>query len=684
MKKLLSICFLSILLGLLSFSTRAQSSGGSNCASGFWIQNLQPDTISGLVNLPADMPNTGKLPLSHTLGSAYYSTTTGVYLGNAHPQVTELYELHFCNTCGLDPKTKVSVDWLLYRDGQLVNDNLSDYVEFGIYTLYSKLNQYGQCQSIQWLGGTVNNGFGYCTQVPGSYSLYDTIHGLNGPCNDPTNYPGAMHVEQGTPMAVLTQLGEIVPAQGLTSIYSESLDYFYLDFFQQTRTIVQIKWKQVGNYKLVMRIRERVGGTPWNNLTWNENDTTDFIGGHQSCCGQVIAEDSIAFPYLGEFSKEVCEQEHYIFGRPEYDFHVTMPDTNVVFGQYVFDNTDCRYFQTDSIYRFHFFVRNTPEVVVLKQKDTLCKCSSFGPEQLLSMIKYDTVDLQYASDHKFLWYYWGANGYGWYEQMPDIDTVVGTYTFVVRQVNTYTNFNQFYSTELDTVVCAGDPVTLYVTFLEMDPPVVPAPADICLEVIDSAFIHTVAAEHDARCANTTRWYKTVSTSFHNNKTEYLSDLVYTGDEFPIHLIDYAPATNIDKTVKFYAVSYDQTRNCESTYFTTYTIYIHQTPELKKVTIPDMVNCPGAEVTMSVKINNSPDQTETPYTYKWNNDLTEVNLKAVGATTYTRVPFVADTVYTVNKPVNNSVSQIASFPLSNEVNTTTLNRSTPLLKSAAQV
>ena len=662
MKKLLSICFLSILLGLLSFSTRAQSSGGnSNCASGFWIQNLQPDTATGIVNLPSDMPNTGKLPLSHTLGSAYYSTTSGVYLGNAHPQVTELYELHFCNTCGLDPKTKVSVDWLLYRDGQLVNDNLSDYVEFGIYTLYSKLNQYGQCQSIQWLGGTVNNGFGYCTPVSGSYSLYDTIHGLNGPCNDPTNYPGAMHVEQGTPMAVLTQLGEIVPAQGLTSIYSESLDYFYLDFFQQTRTIVQIKWKQVGNYKLVMRIRERLGGTPWNNLTWNDNETTDFIGGHQSCCGQILAEDSIAYPYLGEFSKEVCEQEHYIFGRPEYDFHVTMPDTNVMFGQYVFDNTDCRYFQTDSIYRFHFFVRNTPEVVVLKQKDTLCKCSSFGPEQLLSMIKYDTVDLQYASDHKFLWYYWGANGYGWYEQMPDIDTVVGTYTFVVRQVNTYTNFNQFYSTELDTVVCAGDPVTLYVTFLEMDPPVVPAPANICLEVIDSAFIHSVTAEHDARCANTTRWYKTVSTNFHNNKTEYLSDLVYTGDEFPIHLIDYAPATNIDKTVKFYAVSYDQTRNCESKYFTTYTINIHQTPELKKVATPDMVNCPGAEVTMSVKINNNPDQTETPYTYKWNNDLTEVNLKAVGATTYTRVPFVADTVYTVG----NGTSNNAAFPLSNE-------------------
>lgn len=635
MKKLLSICFLSILLGLLSFSTWAQSSSGSsNCASGFWIQNLQPDTITGIVNLPSDMPNTGKLPLSHTLGNAFYNPLTGNYAGNAHPQVTELYELHFCNTCGLDPKTKVSVDWLLYRDGQLVNDNLSDYVEFGLYTLYSKLNQYGECQSISWLGGIVPNEFGYCDQVSGNYTLYDSIHGLNGPCNDPTNYPGAMQVEQGTPMAVLTQLGQIVPAGGQVSLYSQHLDYFYLDFFQQTRTIVQIKWKQVGNYKLVMRIRERLGGTPWNNMSWNENETEDFVGGHQSCCGRILAEDSIDYPYLGEFSKEVCEEEHYIFGRPEYDFHVTMPDTNVVFGQYVFEETDCKYFQTDSIYRFHFFVRNTPEVVVLKEKDTLCKCSSFGPEQLLSMITYDTVDLQYASDHKFMWYYWGANGYGWYDQMPKIDTVVGTYQFIVRQVNTYTNFNQFYSDELDTVVCSGDPDTIYVTFLEMDPPVVPDPADICLEVIDSTFIHTVVAEHDQRCATTTRWYKTVSTSY-SSLTEYLSDLVYTGDEFPIHLIDYAPATNVDKTVKFYAVSYDTTRNCESKYFTTYTIYIHQTPELVQVAPVPTEICPGSEATLKVKINNNPNQTDPAYTYYWNGDVTEVLVDG------TREAFVAD-------------------------------------------
>lgn len=638
MKKLLSICFLSILLGLLSFSTRAQVGGSSSCASGFWIENLQPDTISGIVNLPADMPNTGKLPLSHTLGSAYYSANSGAYLGNAHPQVTELYELHFCNLCGLDPKTKLSIDWLLYRDGQLVNDNLSDYVDLGIYTLYSKLNQYGQCQSISWLGGMVPNGFGYCDQVSGNYTLYDSIHGLNGPCNDPANYPGAMQVEQGTPMAVMTQLGEIVPAGGQFTLYSQHFDYMYLDFFQQTRTIVQIKWKQVGNYKLVMRVRERKGGTDWNNALWKDNGNgdggfseTDCIGGHQSCCGRILAEDSIAFPFLGEFSKEVCENEHYIFGRPEYDFHVTMPDTNVVFGQYVFDNTDCKYFETDSIYRFHFFVRNTPEVVVLKDKDTLCKCSSFGPEQLLSMITYDSLDLQYTSDHKFMWYYNNA----WHDAMPNIDTVVGTYTYIVRQVNTYTNFNQFYSNDRDTIVCAGEPVTLTVTFLEMDPPALPENIDVCLETIDENTVLKLVSVPDAKCANTTKWYSNARyvipgkpgyTSWYDDYfTAHLYTNSYIGktNELNVNLIDYVPSINKDTVLYFFATSYNDDRDCESKQYSFLTVTIHQTPELAQVAPIPSVICPGSEATMKVKINNNPDNTDAAYTYHWGGDVTEV-------------------------------------------------------------
>ena len=129
MKKLLSICFLSMLLGLLSFGVRAQNDNG--CKSGFWIENLQPDTIYGVVNMPPD----GKLPLMHTLGTGHF-TSTG-YQGNATYGNTEVYELHFCNTCGLADSTKVSLDWILLyenEDGEWVevNNNLSDYVDFAI------------------------------------------------------------------------------------------------------------------------------------------------------------------------------------------------------------------------------------------------------------------------------------------------------------------------------------------------------------------------------------------------------------------------------------------------------------------------------------------------------------------------------------------------------------------------
>ncbi len=655
MKKLLSICFLSILLGLLSFSAQAQ-----NC--GFLIKNLQPDTIEGVVQMSPD----GLLPLDHTLGSGVFINPDDPYdfYGNANVGRTELYELFLCNTCGLDPKTKISLDWILQRKNDagewvVVNDNISDYVDFDIYTLYSEINDTtGVCNRITWLGGRVPNGFGCCEQAVAP----DMFHGIT--CHSPVNYPGAVPVGQGTPYSVMNSLGELIPAMGMTPIYTEALDYFYYDFFSQTRTLLQLKWKQAGTYRLIMNVRERVGGTAWNNLTWNENETTDFIGGHQSCCGEILMSDTLSYPVFGEYSKEVCENEHFIFGRPEYDFHVTMPDTNVVFGRTINAGTGaCEMFQVDSLYRFHFFVRNTPEVVVLKDKDTLCKCSAFGPEQLLSMITYDTVDLQYASDHKFMWYYNNA----WHDAMPNIDTVVGTYTYVVRQVNTYTNFAQFYSDVLDTIVCSGEPVTLTVTFLEMDPPALPENIDVCLETIDENTVLKLVSVPDAKCANTTKWYSNARyvipgkpgyTSWYDDYfTAHLYTNSYIGktNELNVNLIDYVPSINKDTVLYFFATSYNDDRDCESKQYSFLTVTIHQTPELVQVAPIPSVICPGSEATLKVKINNNPDNTDAAYTYKWNGDVTEVLLDG------TRTPFVPDTVYTVG---NGTITN-AAFPFSSE-------------------
>jgi len=383
MKKLLSICFLSILLGLLSFGVRAQS---NNC-SGFWIENLQPVTLTGVANSPS---GDGTLVLNNVLNTAV--------VGN-----TDLYELHFC-PCGLDPKTKISVDWLLYRDGELVNDNLYNYVDqFEIYTLYPELNQQGVCQSIHWLGGAVPAEWGFCTpQAPA-----DMFSGVTS-CN-PTNYPGAMQVGQGTPGSVLSPLGLQVPAQGEFSIYSNNFDYFYMDFFTQTRTVVRIKWRQVGNYSLVMRIRQQNGGTAYD-FGWGENPEIDKVGGHMSCCGQILAQDSIHYLVTGDFSKEVCENEPYGFGTINntcdstsntYVFTSTVEDTMVLFGTYMQAHC-CDHLVVDSVYTFHFYQRNTPEAIV---KDTLvCQCNDVSAQSIINMVTYDPVDLDVADTSYLEWY----------------------------------------------------------------------------------------------------------------------------------------------------------------------------------------------------------------------------------------------------------------------------------------
>jgi len=638
MKKLLSICFLSILLGLLSFSTQAQQSNtGSSCASGFWIENLQPTTIHEIANLPADMPNTGDLPLTHTLGQLWYGST-GQYLGNAHPGQTELYELHFCNTCGLDPKTKVSIDWLVIRDGDTINDHLSDYMELSIYTFYNQLNQYGACQSIGWLGGQVNDGFGYCESVnPSGYTLYDSIHGLNTGCHVPTNYPGALQVTQGTPLSVMTQLGQVVPAMGLNHVYTEALDYLYLDFFEQTRNIVQIKWKQVGDYKLVMRIRERVGGTPYMNLNWNQNETTDFVGGHQSCCGNVIAEDVISFPTFGSVETAVCQQETWTFGRPDYTFNSDLSDrsydTNVVFGQYVGfgnNNTECRYFQTDSIYYVDFFVRHTPVIAV--KDTTLCKCET---PDVMASITVDTVGLHDTqSSYKIQWYYSSSwhDAQGYYSKYPDSYTTPPstwngdtTYTYIVRQINTYD----------DTLDCVGPQAQFTVTLKEMLPPVITYPAvdtiEYCIESVDATTKLNLAAQLQDACGTTVHWYTKLMSSWYytnalpvgNTFTSYINkNSMLTGATPEVFIANYLPSINKDTTLYFFATSYNEDQGCESRKFDYFVVLIHQTPELVPH-ITKTVYCQHDNVEMQVTIGNVPQDTDPNYTFVWNG-VTSVN------------------------------------------------------------
>ena len=620
MKKLLSICFLSILLGLLSFSAQAQ-----NC--GFLIKNLQPDTIPTHLNIAegvAQMSPDGLLPLDHTLGSGVFINPDDPfdYYGNANVGRTELYELFFCNTCNLDPKTKVSLDWILQRwndatgQWETVNDTLSNYVDFDIYTLYSEINDTtGVCNRITWLGGRVPNGFGWCEQTVAP----DMFHGIT--CHTPTNYPGALPVGQGTPYSVMNQLGELIPAMGMTPIYTEALDYFYYDFFSQTRTLLQLKWKQAGKYRLIMNLRERLGGTAWNNLTWNENETTDFIGGHQSCCGQILATDTLTYPVFGKVKHAVCDDNIWEYGRPTFTFNEPVNgiypninfDTLVVFGENI-GTGDCAVFHTDSIHYVEFFVRHTPVMQIAN--DTLCKCADFTEDDLFDLATQDVS----SPDHPVITIQWLVNGV-WTTTVPSISSlnIPGINYFTVRQINTYD----------DTLDCVSEPVTFSVLFKEMTPPEINVPdlTDFCLEALEGTTL-TLSAELDEECANTTKWYtsfilplramqfnwlKNGTLPAQNYFSTYLDPASYIGsNELTINLADYMPSTNKDTVLYFFAVAY-QNDECPSPMFTYFTVNLHQTPVLSKSTIKD-VYCVSDEVEMTATVTTL--DTDEPYTFNW--------------------------------------------------------------------
>ena len=635
MKKLLSICFLSILLGLLSFSAQAQ-----NC--GFLIKNLQPDTIPtqlGIAEGVAQMSPDGLLPLDHTLGSGVFINPADPfdYYGNANVGRTELYELFLCNTCNLDPKTKVSLDWILQRwndatgEWETVNGNLSDYVDFDIYTLYSEINDTtGVCNRITWLGGRVPNGFGWCEPQVAP----DMFHGIT--CNTPTNYPGALPVGQGTPYSVMNQLGELIPAMGMTPIYTEALDYFYYDFFSQTRTLLQLKWKQAGNYRLIMNLRNRVGGTAWTNLNWNDNETTDFIGGHQSCCDTIIASDTLTYPVFGKVKHAVCDDNIWEYGRPTFVFNE--PDVNgvypnrnfdtlVVFGEIIGSGEECSVFHTDSIHYVEFFVRHTPVMQIAN--DTLCKCASFTEDDLFDLATQDVS----SPDHPVITIEWATinpftHDTTWSTNVPSISSlnIPGINYFTVRQINTYD----------DTLDCVSEPVTFSVLFKEMTPPEINVPelTDFCLEALEGATL-TLSAEVDEECANTVKWYtaflpnrsmqfnwlKAGTLPLENYFSSYLDPATYIGsNELTINLADYMPSTNKDTVLYFFAVSYQDT-TCPSPMFTYITVNLHQTPVLQKSQIKE-VYCVSDEVVMAATVITT--ETEQPYTFNWTG-ITAINV-----------------------------------------------------------
>jgi hypothetical protein len=249
MKKLLSICLLSIFLLMFGMQAQAQR----DCC--FQLSNPAADTLHGIANMPG-----GDLPLSHYMSPLVFGHT-------------DVYDMIFsdANCLGIEEGAKVSIELELLVDSAntIINvldgrHDLSRYCNITLQTFYEEL---------QWVG------------TPMMQENYSFVY----------DYPGARPIFSGT-----------------YNISSIAFDYFYFRFLKNTNSRIVITWNQIfRDVKLIVHIRERLKGTD-NSLYWNshiQEGEQYHIGGHMSKAGRVLASDTlptIPYPVLNDTIKS-CE-----------------------------------------------------------------------------------------------------------------------------------------------------------------------------------------------------------------------------------------------------------------------------------------------------------------------------------------------------------------------------------------
>ncbi len=169
---------------------------------------------------------------------------------------TSTFAVNIENPAEADPQTKVALDYEVYRDGQLL----------------SELNGYGTMTFATFYDGT------------------------NAMVGNALEFPD----------------GSIPAASFRVSYYNYG--YFTLGFWSQTNNEFTANWQQPGEYKVVFRLVERTGGTPYP-LTYG-NSTTDTVGGaNGSNTGTVLDTNAIIFyipvaePAEADLDTIVCEND---------------------------------------------------------------------------------------------------------------------------------------------------------------------------------------------------------------------------------------------------------------------------------------------------------------------------------------------------------------------------------------
>ena len=593
MKKLLSICILSVLLMMMSFTTAHAQSANQCC---FWVENMQPVTFPHIANLDGtgiaqDTSAGTPLVLNNVLNQAR--------VGN-----TDVYTLHF--PTGADCGTKVSIEWLLYRDGQLVNSNMSSYADFGIYTRYDQLNANGECQSINWMGGIVENGDGICGCDPAGGHV-----GHN-------DFPGARQADPLTP----AYFDETHHAAGYTHVlYTYNFDYFYLPFLASTHstTNVIIKWNRVGNYKLIIRLRERQGGSDYDyTMDGSQNDTMR-IGGHNSCCGDILYADTLEYLVTTAHEKSICDNNvPFMYGRGRetatgqtlYAFS----DESlyyVLFGDYVCDHWKVEYIDT-----LQFYTRINPNIVA--QDTALCRDEHFAAAALYDLVTEVDLDAPGILDHEIQW---SQNGVAWsadtaeLTQLNNMTTIAGEYVFYVRQRNFY-----YDAMEDATINCPGAPDTIKITVRDQFPPVLDSAHEFVYcneELQDSTLVLTAHIDTPLdQCSTEIRWYKQDDLGMPTHNAQFR---VATGDTLSLDLAEVNP-TNIDNVFTYYLYTVNTNTETFSARYDSVVFTFHMTPVFTvEQTQLDFVVCPGAEVNLLSNVTcTEPDYNDSlpTVTYGW--------------------------------------------------------------------
>ena len=565
MKKLLSICFLSMLLVLAGFTAKSQVT--TNCC--FWLENMQPDTLQDISNLgitPGDsalLPGHGNpLVLNNTMSRVDAVNHISVTNGSTNHIIgdrTDWYRVRFANTCNLPSNTKVSLEWKLYNNGQLIPDaNLSDYVDVFIYTKFDQMsntnNVNSTCGHAGWLGGPVY-AEGVCREV-------------NNNCVG--GYPGSMVVDETYPYAAYG-----FSAEGYVRLaQAYHLDYFYIDFFASTETRIGLRWKQVGNYSLVVGLRERTNGTDFN--IWSSDTQDGVIGGHQSCCGALLAQDSIHYLVNTSSQKVICERDQYLYGSPQAMYSQTGM-YNVLFGTY-----ECGHWKVDSIDLLDFQTRITPDIVA--HDTTICKNETLTVANIESLAPAVHTDAPGLVSYQRYWRKGNTGSFTTTPALPDV-SVVGVTTYYVYQVN---NYDAITGVDLS---CTGYIDSFTVTVLDILPPVLDNTAaqyTYCNEEITATSVQVIKAQLNNtavnNCAEEIHWFL---------GTTATGTPVATTASYTVNLHDIYN-DNFNKQVKFTAFSYVPSTSTYSTTGVTVTFQFWATPVLQaNAENTDRVVCPHA-------------------------------------------------------------------------------------------